>query len=216
MEGEYNSALEKLSSIIQQLARPITPQNQSQRGQLMGEKATLEVQVEWLRKQREIIDERVEKLTVRAPFAGRVMTWDVKRQLQNRPVDMGQILMTIAAADTDYVVDLYMPERRMGHVHQARDQLKSEDPDSDLGVEFVSMTDPGMQHTGRVIHVNPTAEPHEEQGNVVRIRVQPDKELKDARPGATVTANVHCGRAPWLWAKLHEAWEWLETSPVMF
>ena len=78
------------------------------------------------------------------------------------------------------------------------------------------MTDPGVTHSGHVLHVNPTAEPHEEHGNMVRIRVQPDEALKNPRPGATVTANVHCGRAPWLWAKLHEAWEWLETSPVMF
>ena len=44
------------------------------------------------------------------------------------------------------------------------------------------------------MHVNPTAEPHEEHGNMVRIRVEPDEELTSPRPGATVTANVHCGR----------------------
>ena len=93
---------------------------------------------------------------------------------------------------------------------------KDRDPASDLEVDFISMTDPGVTHTGKVLHVNPTAEPHEEHGNIVRIRIEPDAELSNPRPGATVTANVHCGRAPWLWAKLHEAWEWLETSPVMF
>ena len=36
------------------------------------------------------------------------------------------------------------------------------------------MTNPGVTHTGRVIQVNPTAESHEEHGNMVRIRVQPD------------------------------------------
>ena len=124
--------------------------------------------------------------------------------------------MTIAAADTDYEVDLFMPERRIGHLHRARDAMKKNNPDADLGVDFISMYDPGRVHTGRVIQVNPTAEAHEEHGNMVRIRVQPDDELLNPRPGATVTANVHCGRAPWLWAKLHEAWEWLQASPLFF
>ena len=124
--------------------------------------------------------------------------------------------MTIAAAGTDYEVELYMPERRIGHLHRARDAVKAKAETDDLKVDFISMTDPGVSHTGRVIQVNPTAEPDEEHGNMVRIRVQPDGELVNPRPGATVTANVHCGRAPWLWAKLHEAWEWLEASPVVW
>jgi len=109
-----------------------------------------------------------------------------------------------------------MPERRIGHLHRARDIVKAKDPQQDLTVDFISMTDPGVNHRGHVLHVNPTAEPHEEHGNMVRVRVQPDEALKNPRPGATVTANVHCGRAPWLWAKLHEAWEWLESSPIWF
>ena len=117
---------------------------------------------------------------------------------------------------TDYEVELYMPERRIGHLHNYRDQIKQADPQADLGVEFISMTDPHKTNTGHVSYVNPTAEAHEEHGNMVRIRVRPDEELKNPRPGATVTSNVHCGRAPWLWCKLHEAWEWLETSPVLF
>ena len=106
-----------------------------------------------------------------------------------------------------------MPERRIGHLHRARDKVKDKDSSQDLSVDFISMTDPGVTHTGRVIQVNPTAEPHEEHGNMVRIRVQPGpQELVNPRPGATVTANVHCGRAPWLWTKLHEAYEWLQTA----
>ena len=33
--------------------------------------------------------------------------------------------MTIAAADTDYEVELYMPERRVGHVHRYRQRLNN-------------------------------------------------------------------------------------------
>jgi hypothetical protein len=187
-----------------------------ERHRLEGDEARLRKQVESYSKQLDLVNERVERLTVRSPISGRIITWDAKRQLQNRPVETGQVLMTVAAADTDYEVELYMPERRIGHLHRARDQVKKADPSQDLNVDFISMTDPGVSHSGKILHVNPTAEPHEEHGNMVRVRVQPNDELKNPRPGATVTANVHCGRAPWLWCKLHEAWEVFESSPLWF
>jgi len=50
----------------------------------------------------------------------------------------------------------------------------------------------------------------------VRLHVRPDDEIHNPRPGATLTADVHCGKAPLLWNWLHEAWEYFEASPVMF
>jgi biotin carboxyl carrier protein len=212
IEGQYQAARESLDAVTQQLTSPAGNQTAQEHVRLEAEQAKLRPQVKSFREQWDLINKRVEELTVRSPIPGKVITWDAKKQLQNRPVETGQVLLTIAEADTDYEVELYMPERRMGHLHRARDNVKDKDPSQDLGVNFVSMTDPGVTHTGHVIQVNPTAEPHEEHGNMVRIRVQPDGELRNPRPGTTVTANVHCGRAPWLWAKLHEAWEWLEVT----
>ena len=216
IEGRYRAAQESLFAVVQQMISPsgtLTPQ---ERVRLEAEEAKLRPEVESLAKQLELQNKLIEKLTVRSPIRGRIITWDVKRQLQNRPVEMGQVLLTVAAENTDYEVELYMPERRIGHLHKARDALKAQDPSADLAVHFVSMTDPGVSHSGRIVHVNPTAETHEEHGNMVRIRVRPDQPLAQPRPGATVTAKVHCGRAPWLWCRLHEAWEWLQTSPLMF
>jgi hypothetical protein len=213
-EGQYNAAYQSFIGVLQQLTSPNPNLTAADRIRLEGEEAKLRPQVKSLEDQLQLINEQVEKLTVRAPIAGKIITWDVKKQLQNRPVETGQVLMTIAAADTDYEVELYMPERRVGHLHRYRDRIKQQDPTKELAVDFVSMTDPGVSHPGHILHVNPTAEPHEEHGNMVRVRIQPDEELVNPRPGATVTGKVHCGRAPWLWCKLHEAWEWLETSPL--
>jgi len=216
IEGQYNASNENLYAVIQQLTNPSPGMTPQERSRLEAEEAKLLPQVKSYSDQLSLVNERVEKLAIKSPLSGQVITWDVKKQLQNRPVETGQVLLTIAAADTDYEVELKMPERRIGHLHRARDLVKKKDPGEDLGVAFVSMYDPHVVHTGHVIRVNPTAEPDEEHGNMVRIRVQPDEKLLNPRPGASVTANVHCGRAPWLWAKLHEAWEWLQTSPVFF
>jgi biotin carboxyl carrier protein len=215
VEGQYNAANEKLMAVNQQLQSNLGLPRQDQL-RLEADQANLLPQVKSFSDQLALVNERVEKLTIKSPISGQVITWDVKKQLQNRPVETGQVMLTIAAADTDYEAELYMPERRIGHLHRFRDAVKKSNPDDDLKVDFISMYDPGVVHKGRVIQVNPTAEPHEEHGNMVRIRVQPEDKLINPRPGATVTANVHCGRAPWLWAKLHEAWEWLEASPLFF
>ena len=163
--------------------QPAAQHDAGRADRLEAEEAKLRPQVKFYGEQLTLINEQVEKLAVKSPISGKVMTWDAKKNLQNRPVETGQVLMTIAAADTDYEVELYMPERRMGHLHRARDRVKTRNPADDLVVSFVSMNDPGISHNGHVLHVNPTAEPHEEHGNMVRIRVQPDEELKNPRPG---------------------------------
>ena len=104
--------------------------------------------------------------------------------------------MTIAAADSDYEVELYMPERRIAApAPRTARRSRPADPSADLKVDFILMTDPGKTHYGNVVRrQSDTTEPHEEHGNMVRIRVQPDEQITDRRPGATVTANVHCGK----------------------
>ena len=165
----------------------------------------------------DILREREAALTVRSPIAGRIVTWDVKRTLERRPVGVGQVLMTVAAEGTDYEVELYMPERRVKHLTAYRNRVKERDPSADLDVDFILMTDPGVYYKGKIAEVNPAAEPHEEHGNMVRIKVMPDASnpIKSPRPGTTVTADVHCGKAPFIYSMLHEAWEWLEAN-VLF
>lgn len=215
LEGELQAALQEQAALIQQKTSGRSSMTETERIRIESDLARVEVRIHYLRQQHELQRQRVDELTVRAPIAGKVITWDVKRLLQNRSVETGQVLMTVAAEDSPYEIELYMPERRVGHVRNAREEIKRSDPNADLAVDFILMTDPGVKHYGTVVHINPTAEPHEEHGNMVRIRVQPEKEIANVRPAAAVTANVHCGRAPFLWAKLHEAYEWLEAN-VLF
>jgi hypothetical protein len=54
---------------------------------------------------------------------------------------------------------------------------------------------------------------HEDEGNVVRIKVAIDKQdIYDPRPSATVTGKVLCGRRSIGYAWFHEAVEWLQAN----
>lgn len=168
---------------------------------------TQKVVVKNLAERIKILEDREAKLEIKSPMDGRIITWDVKKLLDKRPVGVGQVLMTVAADDTDYEAELFMPERRVKHVVDYRNKIQTKDPDKDLQVSFILMTDPGIAHSGEVLDIHGGADPSEEHGNMIRIRVKPLDPLVNPRPGATVTGRVHCGRAPLLWCKLHEAWE---------
>jgi multidrug efflux pump subunit AcrA (membrane-fusion protein) len=207
IEGEYNAALQQLNGIRQQLTSDRQKMTEIEFKRLESDFAKVKVQVDSLNKQLDLVHKREEQLVVRSPIAGRVITWDVRRTLQNRPVEVGQVLMTVAAEDTDYRVELYMPERKMKHVMNYRQSLREGDPNADLRVDFILMTDPGVTHYGTVTEIHGATETHDEHGNMVRIYVKPDEQIVNPRPGASVSGNVYCGKAPLLWAWFHEAWE---------
>jgi RND family efflux transporter MFP subunit len=212
VQGELDARTEELNAIRTRLTTNSGNYSETERNRDQSDFARAQAQVESLLAQLNLLHERQENLTIRSPIDGRVITWDAKRTLQNRPVETGQVLMSVAAEDTDYELELYMPERRVRHLVEYRDYIKSRDPNSDLQVDYILMTDPGTTHKGTVTEIHPAAESHEEHGSMVRIKVSTDDEVANLRPGASVTADVHCGKAPLGWAFLHEAWEWLQAN----
>jgi hypothetical protein len=215
VEGELGSKREQLNAIRQRLTDTSrsTPQERARDG---AEASSVRVEIESLETQQRLLAEREKKLTIRSTIKGTVITWDAKRQLENRPVETGQVLLTVAADNTPWELELYMPERRVNHIVRRQEELKKDGKSPNLPVSYVLMTKPGTQLTGEVTDVHWTAEPHEQQGHMVRVRVKTkdsEEELKKiARPGASVKAHVNCGRTVLGWAKLHEAWEWLQAN----
>jgi len=211
-QGEFDARMEELNAIRNRLTNNSGSYTETERNRDQSDLARAQAQVESLLAQLKLLQERQDNLTVTSPIDGRVITWDAKRTLQNRPVETGQVLMSVAADDTDYELELYMPERRVRHLVEYRQGIKAKDPSADLQVDYILMTDPGTYHQGTVTEIHPAAESHEEHGSMVRIKVSTDDEVQNLRPGASVTADVHCGKAPLGWAFLHEAWEWLEAN----
>jgi hypothetical protein len=70
-----------------------------------------------------------------------------------------------------------------------------EEPDDRLKVSYILATEPGTTRYGTVKEIHRSAEVRGDEGNTVLIKVAINKEeLPDLRPGATVTAQIHCGR----------------------
>ena len=148
-------------------------------------------------------------LDVRSPISGRVITWQVDETLQGRPVSKEQILMEIADPNSPWLLEVSMPESRMGHIAEAA--AESTEP---LKVTFILATHADEEFDGRLIRIAPTAEVRGEQGsqsNTVKLRVAFDdqdrlRELFAGNPkvGAEAIAKVHCGTASIGYVYLHD------------
>src|SRR5690349_20740124 len=110
-----------------------------------------------------LVREKQRQLKVVAPQRGQVVTWKVRDLLLQRPVVRGQGLLTLANPDGPWELELYLPERRLVHVQNAKvagtlrvpshsDSRRSlPATDQPLDVAFVLSSHPGQTFHGRVV-----------------------------------------------------------------
>jgi hypothetical protein len=205
--GQKLATQEQLSAIERSILHERTL-DVAERAQLFGQRAQLHQRLRSLELQEEILLAKKRDLVIRAPISGIIITWDVDKMLAHRPVTTGQMLMTIADPTGPWELELYMPERRSGKVNFAR---ADESLGPELPVTYVLATAPDVSLQGKIKNVDDTITMHEEEGSVMRIRVDIQQEdLDHPSPGATATAKVYCGRRPIGWCWFHEAIEWVE------
>ena len=166
--------------------------------------------------QREL-DIRVEEqqlLTVASPSAGRVVNWNVKQNLTNRPVTRGQNLMTVVPPEAVWELELEMPERRMAHLFRAIN-----DSDDKLKVTFGLVSNPGTEYTGTLISVDRKLEVYSDDGNAALVRVAFENAdiVQDLlRTETRVTAKVHCGERSIGYVIFHELIETVQSKWMLW
>ena len=151
------------------------------------------------------------------------MQWEVEKTLLKRPVAIGQALMSVVDTSQEWELELAMPERRIGHVNRARLLKEAESKGSEelLNVRYVLATHPENRFQGITSgeDIGRATRVEGEAGPTVPIRVTIDeqalrgqlKELDiELRPGSTVTAEIHCGRASLGYSWFHEAVQWVQ------
>jgi multidrug efflux pump subunit AcrA (membrane-fusion protein) len=150
-------------------------------------------------------------LVVRSPIAGRVLTWDVSNRLLARPVERGEVLLTVADLSANWQLDVDVPDDRIGHVAAARAAIQH-----DLPVRFRLHSDDNP-HIGHIQEVSTTADVNTESKTrptpTVRATVAFDKsqlseaEQRELRPGIAAQAEIECGRRSLGYVWLHDVWD---------
>lgn len=146
------------------------------------------------KKQYELLTEMKERLKLRSPINGRVVTWNVRERLQDRPVNKGEMLLEIADPTGDWELEVRIPDKRMGSIAKAEAKSKEK-----LPVTFFLATNPSAEVRGTVQEVERSAEVRGEEGNTVLVRVAFDQKalrdvIADPKIGASATAKIHCGK----------------------
>ena len=95
-------------------------------------------------------------------------------------------------------------------------EITHEELDDQLQVSYILATEPGITRYGRVKEIHRSAEVIPDEGNTVLVKVAIDKsELPDLRPGASVTAQVDCGRSIMGYVLLHDVITFIQ-SRILF
>lgn len=207
--GEIQTARKKLAA-VQAERLENAPQAASARRsphQLTADEEELKELLKGLHLQRDIIEQQKRDLVVRSPIDGQALTWNLKRLLESRPVERGQALLTVGDLDGPWVLELHVPDNRAGHVLRARDEIEP-----GLEVTFALLSDPGTTYRGRILDVAMSTELDEATSPTILATVGFDRgEVAGLRPGATVTAQIHCGRRALGYVWTHDLIEFVKS-----
>ncbi|MCE9555833.1 MAG: efflux RND transporter periplasmic adaptor subunit, partial [Planctomycetes bacterium] len=93
--------------------------NFEEQNRLAGQIKQLEKTSESLVRQLDLLVKKQQLLKLTSPIDGQVVTWDVKNLLQERPVEKGQIVMSVANTAGPWELELHVRENRSGYVARA-------------------------------------------------------------------------------------------------
>lgn len=216
-------AIENLRSSIQEAdARLAISSGLRSRDSLdQYERETLEIDIEQARQEKKGLSRELnlrlmerENLQVRSPIAGVVTNWQAHQKLIHRPVERGQNLMTIINPDSGWLLELELPERRLGHLIE---QMSTSDEPPRVTFTLASFA--GQQFEGRVQMVDRQLDVHSDEGNTCLVRVAFDnddlaKELR--RMGTRVQGKIHCGQRSIGYVIFHEAIETVQAKWLLW
>ncbi|HEX8203490.1 MAG TPA: HlyD family secretion protein, partial [Isosphaeraceae bacterium] len=205
LEAERLAAVTQVTNLESQIKKSL---RDDERISLRGQQREAEIKARSAADQIQIIDEELETMIVRAPHDGIVTTWETKKNLLGRPVEVGQELITIAATSGEWVLEVEVPDDDMAPVLAAHSELQARiksgqaPPDEALGAYFVSATDPEHRYHGFVRRIASKAETVEGK-HVVKVTVGFSDAVRndflsrnqELRPGAEVRARIQCGDA---------------------
>jgi multidrug efflux pump subunit AcrA (membrane-fusion protein) len=191
--GELETARKQLAGIEAERIRADRASRSDLRdaAQRSAEEESLKKQLEGLERQQELLETRREKLNLRSPIDGQLLTWNAEQLLRSRPVGRGQILLTVADLRGPWVLELEIPDDRIADVTRA-----VSDRERPLDAHFILATAPETRYSGKLESIAPATDVRSDRGPTVFAVVGPDDQatMQTLRPGASVVAKIDCGR----------------------
>jgi multidrug efflux pump subunit AcrA (membrane-fusion protein) len=213
VDGELETAQKQLDAVrATKTNRAVKDPTPIDSYRLSAEERELEQKLANSRHERELLQHERDQLVVTSPIAGRVLTWDVAHQLLARPVERGEVLVTVADLSADWQLELDVPDDRMGYVLTAQHDMKP-----DLPVRFRFSSEEREEHVGKIVEVCQTANVAPDKTSrpkptvVTKIAFDTPELMKavggELRPGVSAHAQIACGRRPLGYVWFHDIWD---------
>lgn len=135
------------------------------------------------------VEKRIERMILRAPIAGTVVTFVDEQQLIGKPVRRGDTLLEIMDENGPWRLELEVPENRMHHIQHGVSTYGDAVPAS-----FKLAADPSHEFSGWLSHTAERSAIGLENRSVIKIYVSlEDTEDLPKRIGADVRSRLECG-----------------------
>jgi multidrug efflux pump subunit AcrA (membrane-fusion protein) len=214
VHGEYDTARKRLLAVESALLQynPGDEAMQSGQSRQAAELEAIKQQLNSQRAQLQLLQEQQAKLLVDSPIGGMVLTWDLHQLLDNRPVQRGQSMLTIADLSGSWIAELEIPDDRIGFVLQEK-----KDSGAPPRISFELATSRGTLYRGILGSISSRTDLTDEEIPVVRATANLEGVSfpEEVRPGSTIFAKIHCGKKPVGYVWLHDLYHAIQ-SWVLF
>lgn len=203
--GEHQATQEKIRAIEARYARgptseptEPTPDPVTQASQLQELRILQASQLESLA----ILRKQKEALTVRSPIDGQIVTWQLDKLLAGRPVQRGQLLLSVADTTGPWLAELEIRDDRIGHV------LNQTTADRLPPATCMLISSPTARYSGNLVSLAATTRENIEGLPVVQATARFDfSKWSEPRSGAKIIASIDCGNHPLGYVWFHEFYE---------
>ncbi|MEO1618950.1 MAG: HlyD family efflux transporter periplasmic adaptor subunit, partial [Planctomycetota bacterium] len=208
VKGESQTTRKRLLAVTSARVQEDSDPADQYRGRFAAEEQELREVLASLKKQLALLRDQRDRLVVRSPIEGRVLTWAPTELLADRPVARGQLLISLADTGGDWELEVQVPDREIGWIKEAK---LGEQP---LEVRFALAAGGEQIFKGKVHSIAGRTEIDQDGEAVVTVRVSVnDSRAASFRSGETVFADVDCGRRSIAFVVFHRvidsAWRWL-------
>ena len=151
----------------------------------------LKIRLDALKERLSFFEDRQSKQQVVAPLAGVITTPELRRRLLDRPINRGDLLMSIAQTSGQWQLEMKIPDNRVEFVEAA--MKESSDP---LVVKFRLKSDSSLTHEGVLEKLDYRSDQQEgvdESSVSATVSIDEEELGASLRLGARVFGKIECG-----------------------
>ena len=204
-EGDRNAARERYRALDRSGVGETLTSSAVDQLRIAGERDAIREQMETSELKLRQLREMKSRLCLKSPIDGEVLSWDVSRSLDRRPVRRGQSLLQLANTAGEWEIEAYFEQHRLSHLMSARELS-----DAPLSTSILHLSDPSREITGVVQEVGGAVRYVDGIGDVVPVTIRvtiADCPLRQV--DCAVNVKVACGRRSLGYVWFHELFDYV-------